>query len=766
MESNVSNQVIAKIDDEVRPLPRRTLDLGNIRTPELGSLSPHRNEIAPKGIGRDAALIAYSDRLRSSYKSNEAGLRDGMLKLGEAFRDGQIIAVSCFCRAGETCHADVVKMAIEKVGQAIKARAATSHESHRAVAEGPAIQRANPRTGRAINEILAAGSSDLILSKLNDTGGRSRAEHASFLNRHSQFARDLYERGAVVRDGVLIAPKEDPSPGPPLAIATNEYAVKRLSRIVDDTRAKELAPQVVGYGERIAGTTADRDTKVKVFNWIYDALEGRSEFLRSEKPNDRSEAKEERFEATLKDIAVLADELGRLEPSDGFEQLQEAGDRSTTDAVDRLDGELSLDKIYEEAIVREHEATFDLGDRISTPPGFERFELESTELSRMAAEMPKGDLDRWIGLRLPELDRELEGGKPVGDILEPFRNVIHETAKHDPSNKQAAVDDLRFASAYLAHQLKQPESRLRHFNARYRSYASMLEGAASRAEVIDAASRIRLENARVGFQWGELAEAEKAATPRHLSRKEMQFLFTETSPRHYTSDMNVAKLAYSDFGASGKSKTESLLRGEIKPSAEASRLIESLESRLGRRDLKDALSATKHFFQSLKTPNGELRYKNSFDHSEIYGRLPQFEKDFIYQAAAARKEELEYKLAHADRTGRRPVDADVLDRTSVGTEQSSFREGLKSGLTDLLMNPEVKDLDRKVGTLIQSKLQEFRPGGDHLPLDPGLVRELGESILRRMAPKNSRSAIAPESERTPGPTPETPARMAGEARVR
>lgn len=70
MKLDLSNQVIARIDDEMRPLPRRTLDLGNIHTPELGSLSPQRNEIAPKGAGRDAALIAYSERLRNSYKTD------------------------------------------------------------------------------------------------------------------------------------------------------------------------------------------------------------------------------------------------------------------------------------------------------------------------------------------------------------------------------------------------------------------------------------------------------------------------------------------------------------------------------------------------------------------------------------------------------------------------------------------------------------------------------------------------------------------------
>ncbi|MFN0141769.1 MAG: hypothetical protein ACKVQW_16975 [Pyrinomonadaceae bacterium] len=122
MKYDLSNKVIARLNEREITLPNRSLDLGNIITPELKFLSPNRNEIAPRGEGRDAALIAYSERLRNSYKENEGGLREGMVLLGEAFRSGQSISITCFCRAGQMCHADVVKLAIEKVVRAIDAR--------------------------------------------------------------------------------------------------------------------------------------------------------------------------------------------------------------------------------------------------------------------------------------------------------------------------------------------------------------------------------------------------------------------------------------------------------------------------------------------------------------------------------------------------------------------------------------------------------------------------------------------------------------------
>ncbi|MEK7854855.1 MAG: hypothetical protein AAB288_02110, partial [Acidobacteriota bacterium] len=134
-------------------------------------------------------------------------MKDGMVMLGEAFRSGQSISITCFCRAGQMCHADVVKLAIEKVAKAIDARGFNRAAGHSA-AQKSNFQPSNPRTERAINEILSVSSSDLVLSRIDDTDGRNRSEHASYLNGTSQFLRETYERGGTVQNGVLIVPKE------------------------------------------------------------------------------------------------------------------------------------------------------------------------------------------------------------------------------------------------------------------------------------------------------------------------------------------------------------------------------------------------------------------------------------------------------------------------------------------------------------------------------------------------------------------------------
>lgn len=743
MQFDLSNQVIARIDDEVRSVPRRTLDLGNIFTPELGLLSPQRTEIAPRGSGRNAALIAYSERLRQGYRTNEGGIRDGMVKLGQAFRDGQTIAISCFCRAGEICHADVVKTAIEKVGQAMKIRERNDQKSHEIVKEPAlAVSPINPRTQRAINDILSVTRSDQLLSKLDDTDGRNRSEHASYLNGYSQFARDLYERGAVVRDGILITPKENLSSPAPLAVATVEYAVKKLEPILNESRAKALAPRLVDFGAKIAGATADRDSKIRVFNWIYRALEGRNELLHSDDKIPENETKEERFDRTWNEIASLAEQMVRLEPSEKLDLIEELSEREGVEK-DRANDDPSLDKVYENAISQEGELRdVDRGHSVSQIQEFERVELGSTALSRLA-DMPKEELDKWTNVRLPILDEMLESGMPVDSILKPYQNDIYHAAKEDPGAKQAAVNDFRFASAYIEHQLKQPESRLRHFNARYRTYVAMLENATSRSEVMEASSKIRLENAHLGFHWDRMTEAQKSGTPLPLTSKEMQFLFTEVSPRHYTSEMTAVRLAYSNAGDAARTKTDALIRAEITPSPEAQQLIDGLESRMGRRFAKDSLSATRHFLQSLKTPNSELRYKNSFDYHEVYRKLPPAERDFVYQRAVHQKENLESQLVgpSLDRSTAKPEN--VLEE-NVKERISTFRETLKADIAEVLVhspNMSPTDLKERTSEMIVTNLEKAGSKVNDQTYSLDLGRELGENIAQRKLHEIGRSAV-------------------------
>ncbi len=719
METKFTSQVVVNPEEPNGRLPRRSLDLLNIHTPELMPLAPLRSEIAPRGLARARALVAYSERLRNTYRSNQDGLREGMKLLAETVSSGQPIVVSCFCRGGEMCHADVVKLAIEKVQQRVLLHDRTERPQERSLSVTREHDVSNPRTQRAINEILSVSKSDLLLARIDQTDGRSRYEHASYLNQRSQFARDLYERGATVSGNAVIVPKEKLSIAAGLNIATNQYAVKRLEHITGDRSiATELAPQIVECGQKIAGFDADRETQLRVFNWIYQSLEGKTAFLDYGDRTFSEESKEERFERTMTEIANLANELSQLEPSDHLVPLDTVFERDE-----------NHEKIENHELLRDEDGSL-IRDPIEAKHAshveFERFEIGNIELAQMASEMSHNEREHWFNVRLPAIDKELEDGKPVNDILEAYRNTIYATAIHEPSRKREAIDDLRFATVYIENQLRHPDSRLRHFNARYRKYAALLDRATTRQEVIEAGSFIRKDNSQIGFRWKELSDQERSETAIAVSVKELQFLFTESSPPHYSSEMTAAKMSYSHFGKSREEKTQALFDGKIRLSTEGQQLLHSLEARLERSDLRHSLAATKHFLLSLRTQNNELRTPNAFDHEKYYRNLPPYERDFIFAKAMNQKELLETRVMERydgmkslDDTAprlaqiREDIVNDLVDNLSSGKTKSQTRtreiEISQMNRSDLTGNGGLsgRDRDALIGQL-EERLDQIR----------------------------------------------------------
>ena len=222
----------------------------------------------------------------------------------------------------------------------------------------------NPRTQRAINEILSLSENDKLLETISQTDGRNRSEQASFLGKSSQFVRDIYERGANVVDGKLIIPTENLNAPKTLAVTSQEHAVKKLGEVLkDESKAKEIAPLVVEYGNKISGLTADGETKIKVFNWIYDSLEGKNEFL--DRDGEARQIETTRFDNTLENISRLAGEMHELEPLDKIEFVPLAGLEAETNQRefgDRDENRL-IEEIYEEAMSREATDGIEKGDQ-------------------------------------------------------------------------------------------------------------------------------------------------------------------------------------------------------------------------------------------------------------------------------------------------------------------------------------------------------------------------------------------------------------------
>ncbi len=225
--------------------------------------------------------------------------------------------------------------------------------------------------------------------------------------------------------------------------------------------------------------------------------------------------------------------------------------------------------------------------------------------------------------------------------IEGSRRIIKAT----PSER--AVAGFNFVGEYIRYQLKQPETKMRRVSVLYSQFAERLESAKTAPDVLREGYNIRQENHRAAGIWKNATKEERGKIQLPLSKNEMSLLFLEQTPRSFTAEMAFLKYNFAHYSAAKEKMTAALLEGKLEPSAEAKKLVESLESRLIRRDLETKHKATKHFFESLKTPNHKLFIKNEFDHRNLYQNLPPHEKDWIYARSTEQKENLEYKIAYA-----------------------------------------------------------------------------------------------------------------------
>ncbi len=291
----------------------------------------------------------------------------------------------------------------------------------------------NPRTARAVAAILSQTRTDEVLRGLNQSDGRNQSEQASFLAAESPFLRDIYERGGNVMDGVLVVPKENLTASPEIEIATTHAAVERLTRITKDAdKAKELAPQFVEMGERIAGSNADGKTRLKVFGWLYRVLEGKQELLQKELPEtaerELSTHSEAQFAEKWQQIVELSEAMEALEPKDKLPEnsLEAIGEnfQEVETAVER-DENLTIAEIYENADKsesNEHAEEFVSGGSLI---GFERIETE-TDLPKIPENLPHSDFEKLLE-KAADIDSQLERGASVREILKPFKRYVEVT---------------------------------------------------------------------------------------------------------------------------------------------------------------------------------------------------------------------------------------------------------------------------------------------------------------------------------------------------
>lgn len=292
----------------------------------------------------------------------------------------------------------------------------------------------NARTMRSVAAILSQTATDEALRGLNETDGRNQSEQASYLAAESPHLRDIYERGGTVVDGVLTVPRENLTASPEIEITTARAAVERLTRITNDTaKAKELAPQFVEMGERIAGSQPDGETRLKVFGWLYRHLEGKQELFEPKSSetielDSRQAQSATQFSEKWQQIVELSEAMAALEPKDRLPEnsLETLGEnlQETEPAIER-DEDSIASEIYETG--EKSEDTERADDFVSGGilVGFERIEI-SADLPKIPENLSSVDFEKLLD-KMSAVDNQLERGLPARKVLAPFKRYVEQT---------------------------------------------------------------------------------------------------------------------------------------------------------------------------------------------------------------------------------------------------------------------------------------------------------------------------------------------------
>ncbi|MGC2234967.1 MAG: hypothetical protein WA584_02230 [Pyrinomonadaceae bacterium] len=287
------------------------------------------------------------------------------------------------------------------------------------------------RTARAVAAILSQTATDELLRELNQTDGRNQSEQASFLAEQSPFLREIYERGGTIVDGVLSVPKENLIVSPEIEIATTHAAVARLTRITGNpVKAKEIAPQFVEMGERIAGSQSDGETRLKVFGWLYRVLEGKQELLNTEaRETDALNSQiqpEGQFAEKWQQIVELSEALAALEPNDRLpENSLESLNENQFETDNERNEDLMTAESYENALEAENAERADQFVPSGNLIGFERIEIGS-DLPKIPENLSRGDFEKLLE-KAGEIDFQIEQGIPTREILAPFERYVELT---------------------------------------------------------------------------------------------------------------------------------------------------------------------------------------------------------------------------------------------------------------------------------------------------------------------------------------------------
>jgi predicted NAD-dependent protein-ADP-ribosyltransferase YbiA (DUF1768 family) len=498
------------------------------------------------------------------------------------------------------------------------------------ILRGPAPEPVNPP--EALGDVREA----LKDRREDDPYYNSQPEKADWLGQHSQELRDIYERGAAIKDDVLIIPAE----GHELNNLTADRApfINERRYVHQEITDPEKADEFYNLAKTIAGKTANTKAEIEYFRYFYSRIkhDGEGRYI---KP-DQKDAREEALEQTIVEMRELAGEMEKLEtivsiearrPNAvaSLEQVREAEVKTSHDDEDE-----DLERLAEaEGLAPDLESE---GDDEETIPKSEREDEPEVEIDafifntaarkvslnderlRFPAGLTFEDRKSLIEIYLPNVDAKIDAGKRdvaiLGDInrmVEDWKQKLAEagTARQSLSDKYDTVGN--FLKTYVKERLKDPETRALNASETFRDAHERVTESRSPEKLNRAAKAILKGN---DFNWRERA-----------------LIFFGRSPEHHTPEMRELRHAWGFTRTERAEYAKALGEERRAPSAVLETTLAELESRTTAR-------AISHYRASII--NGEMRNPGKLDLRAMYERLPGYERDHLFGKIKEREESL------------------------------------------------------------------------------------------------------------------------------
>jgi len=503
---------------------------------------------------------------------------------------------------------------------------------------------------------------------LDDPDFRTQPEQADWLGKQSHELRDLYERGAQIKDSVLIIPAEEyelPGDRDQPFITSLSYAHAQIQNLKQATEFHTLA-------RAIAGETASPRMEREVFRHYYARIRG-----------DHSAGRAAELERTLGEMRLLADEMSKLE---------------TRDSVEVAPPDISP----EEA----RAARFDEDREVEIISGAFNTAVRKVSLDAESLRLPAGlsleAKERLVTNSLPAIDRLLESGRNRAAIIAAINEKIYDKELGEEEREERFRTGV-FLKDYVNERLKDPETRALNKSAAFRlAYTKIIE-----ARTPEELSRVAETFLRENLQRDAALHLHQADPERYpkpetapLSARERNLLFFGRAPEHHTPEMRELRHYWGLSRTERAERVKALREGNLAPSPALKEMVEELESRR-------TLPAIRHYQATIL--NEEMRNPGKVDLRPMFERLPPHERTFLIE----RMEEKKQSITRSQAPMRDPASppphtippSAARTFASIPRESNSYREYMASmgAIESRLLNEAVRQRQKDSGHIVITK---------------------------------------------------------------